>query len=206
MNVVRTVYSGCMGSTRDRALTAAVDLLGSQGLRYLTHVRVDDRAGLPRGSTSNYFRTRAALIAGVIDWVARHELGDIDPGFDPTVATANDLVDAFCDLITLQAGASRSRTIARYLLFIESARDEEFRAPLVANRQLFARWCTETLAALGAPDPKTAAIALMAFGEGLILHRLTVDEHAEIRPAVVLVVRACLAPEPAEAPAQHHGP
>ncbi|TFB77322.1 hypothetical protein E3O06_00780 [Cryobacterium glaciale] len=55
------------------------------------------------------------------------------------------------------------------------------------------QWSRAALAGLGAPDPKTAAVALMAFGEGLILHRLTVDEGAEIRPAVALVVRACLA-------------
>lgn len=195
-----------MTSTRDRALMAAAELLGGEGLRYLTHARVDDVAGLPRGSTSNYFRTRAALIEGVIDWVARHELGDIDPGFDPAVATAPDLVDAMCDLITLQTGASRVRTIGRYVLFLEAARNAGFRTPLVANRQLFAQWATTTLTALGAPDPKTAAIALMAFAEGLILHRLTVDEHAEIRAAVVLMVRGCLAPGPTpELPSEPQG-
>ncbi|TFD54556.1 TetR family transcriptional regulator [Cryobacterium frigoriphilum] len=196
-----------MVSTRDRALTAAVEVLGSQGLRYLTHARIDDGAGLPRGSTSNYFRTRAALIAGVIDWVARHELGDIDPGFDPAVSTPDDLVDAFCDLVTLQTGPARVRTIARYLLFLEAARGgDEFRAPLVANRGLFEQWTTSTLAALGAPHPKTAALALMAFGEGLILHRLTVDDSAETRPAIALVVRACLAPEPGPTSEPQPGP
>lgn len=184
-----------MASIRDRALAAAVELLGSQGLRALTHVRVDVFAGLPRGSTSNYFRTRAALVEGVVGWVAQHELGDFDPGFNPDTATPDELVDAFTELLAVQAGAFRSRTIARYLLFLEAARDEGIRAPLVANRQLFEQWATATMTALGAPDPKTSAIALMAFGEGLILHRLTVDEHVEIRPAVALVVRACLARE-----------
>jgi DNA-binding transcriptional regulator YbjK len=35
-------------------------LLGTEGLRALTHARVDECAGIPKGSTSNYFRTRAA--------------------------------------------------------------------------------------------------------------------------------------------------
>ena len=56
-------------TTRERALEAAVELLGSQGVRALSHARVDDRAGLPAGSTSNWFRTRRALHA-----VAEHVL------------------------------------------------------------------------------------------------------------------------------------
>ena len=62
-----------MASTRDRALDAAVELVGEQGIRALTHARVDERAGLPKGSTSNWFRTRDALVAGVITWLAESE-------------------------------------------------------------------------------------------------------------------------------------
>ena len=48
-------------TSKTRALDAAIDLLGTQGLRALAHTRVDERASLPKGSTSNYFRTRQAL-------------------------------------------------------------------------------------------------------------------------------------------------
>ena len=58
-----------MTSTRTRALDAAIELLGTKGLRALTHARIDERAGIPRGSTSNYFRTRAQLVTGVSDWI-----------------------------------------------------------------------------------------------------------------------------------------
>ncbi len=39
-------------ATRERALEAAVKLLGAQGVRALRHARVDERGGLPPGSTS----------------------------------------------------------------------------------------------------------------------------------------------------------
>ena len=61
-----------------RVLEAAVELLGTEGLRALTHARVDDQAGLPKGSTSNYFCTRAQLVAGVGGWITERELAGAD--------------------------------------------------------------------------------------------------------------------------------
>ncbi|MFA4841474.1 MAG: TetR family transcriptional regulator, partial [Agrococcus sp.] len=58
-----------MATTRDRIAAAAIELLGTEGLRSLTHRRVDDRAHVPVGSTSNHFRTRAALLEGAIDGI-----------------------------------------------------------------------------------------------------------------------------------------
>jgi DNA-binding transcriptional regulator YbjK len=77
-------------SNRDRALVAAIDLLGTEGLRGQTHARVDDRADLPKGSTSNYFRTRAALLDGVVDWMVRKETPEVAAALKP--ASAEDLV------------------------------------------------------------------------------------------------------------------
>jgi DNA-binding transcriptional regulator YbjK len=182
-----------MASTRDRALEAAVDLLGRQGLRALTHVRVDEHAGLPRGSTSNSFRTRAALLDGVVAWVAERELADTASGIDLSTLTADQLVDAFCALLEAQTGPFGTRTLARYVLFLESASHPALRAPMVANRHSFEELATAMMTSLGAPDPQTAARTLMACGEGLILHRLTVDPELPLRPSVALLVRACLA-------------
>ena len=53
------------GPTAANVLTATDG--GTAGLRALTHNRVDERAALPRGSTSNYFRTREALILGIVE-------------------------------------------------------------------------------------------------------------------------------------------
>ena len=67
-----------MTPTKLRVLEAAVEPLGTEGLRALTHASVDEQAGLPRGSTSNYFRTRAQLVAGVGNWITERELAGAD--------------------------------------------------------------------------------------------------------------------------------
>lgn len=63
-------------SRRDEVLAAAVDLLGREGLHGLTHGRVDRAAGLPAGTASNHFRTRAALVTAVADALAARRLAD----------------------------------------------------------------------------------------------------------------------------------
>jgi len=181
-----------MSTPRDRALEAAIDLLGTQGLRSLTHARVDERAGIPKGSTSNYFRTRAALLEGVGGWVADHERGDFQPGFDPAIATADDLIDAFCELIEAETGPFRTRTLARYVLFLEGTHNEALRAASIRDRKRLEQWIQGILTAMGAPSPVPATKALMACGDGLVLHRVTVDPDAELRPALAIVVNACL--------------
>ncbi|MFH9726276.1 TetR/AcrR family transcriptional regulator [Streptomyces sp. NPDC017254] len=49
-------------SRAERIGDAALDLLVERGMRGLTHRAVDERAGLPQGSTSNHARTRQALL------------------------------------------------------------------------------------------------------------------------------------------------
>ena len=66
---------------------------GTEGLRSLTHVRVDERAGLPKGSTSNHFRTRAALLEGVLEWMLDTELPEVGAATAPE--TVDELVEAW---------------------------------------------------------------------------------------------------------------
>ena len=47
---------------RTLILDAAIDILNDVGVGGVTHRQVDERAGLPPGTTSNYFRTRLALL------------------------------------------------------------------------------------------------------------------------------------------------
>lgn len=182
-----------MKSTRERSLSAAIELLGELGVRGLTHTRVDDRAGLARGSTSNHFRTRTALLTGAINEVAARELADFDPGL-PSPRTPDQLVDTFTALIEVQTTTHRTRTAARYALFLESMSHETLRRPLVENRMRFEAWTTEVVTALGAANPRIAAQTLMACADGLILHHLTVDATTPMRPAVQLLVRAVVPP------------
>jgi DNA-binding transcriptional regulator YbjK len=62
-----------MSALRARVLSAALQLPGTQGLKALTHRRVDEQAQLSPGSTSYYFRTRDALLCGVAEAILEQE-------------------------------------------------------------------------------------------------------------------------------------
>ena len=177
-------------TTRERALEAAVDLLGAQGVRALTHARVDERAGLPPGSTSNWFRTRKALLAGVVDWVAEQERTDFAPAAMSPIEGLEGLIEGLCAMTELQSGPYAVRTRARYALFLELSGDPDLGEPLLRQRREFERWTEQIVITVGITDPAPAARALMALADGLLLHRLTVDPGLDLRPAIERAVRA----------------
>lgn len=177
-------------ATRERALEAAVELLGAEGVRALTHARVDERAGLPPGSTSNWFRTRRALLGGIVDWIAERERADLEPAAMPTILGVDGLIEGLCAMAELQTGRFAARTRARYALFLELADDPELGEPLRRQRREFERWTERIVITVGIADPVPATRALMALGDGLLLHRLTVDTELDMRPAIERAVRA----------------
>ncbi|WP_350274019.1 TetR family transcriptional regulator [Kribbella sp. HUAS MG21] len=180
-------------ATRKRGLEAAVELLGAEGVRALSHARVDERAGLPPGSTSNWFRTRRALLGGVVDWIAERERADFDPSVAASISDVDELIDGLCTVIELQSGPFATRTRARYALFLELAEDPELSEPLRRQRREFERWTERMVAAVGIADPVPATRAVMALGDGLLLHRLTVDRELQVRPAVERAIRGLAA-------------
>ena len=180
-----------MTPTKLRVLQAAVDLLGAEGLRALTHARVDERAGLPKGSTSNYFRTRAQLVTGVSNWISERELDEAD---DMATAphTPADLVETMAAGIDFLTGPNRSMTAARLTLFMEANHNADIRAAISKTRNVMERSIVAAMARLGAADPYAAALALMACCEGIILHRIARHDNTDARPLLQVVVGAVL--------------
>jgi AcrR family transcriptional regulator len=176
--------------TKIRALDAAIELVGTEGLRALTHARVDERAGLPKGSTSNYFRTRAALTTGVVEWMAQRELAEVRPPASPDSAAG--LVDLLCGMIEYTTGPNRTLTAARLALFGEAGHNPAIRAAVSGGHKLMESWAVSVLTGLGAPDPTVGARAIMNCCEGFILHRIARGDTADPRPALELVVRGVL--------------
>lgn len=172
-------------------LDAAIDLLATGGLRALTHVRVDERAGLPKGSTSNYFRTRAALLAGVSDWIVEQELRPVRVAFAPR--SPAELVDGMCALLEVTSGANRDLTTARLVLFMEASHNAALRESLSRGRATLAAGIVAALAEMGARDPEAAAETIAACFEGLLLHRIARHDSTDPRPIFETVVRGALA-------------
>jgi len=175
---------------RQRAVHAATELLGSAGVRALTHRKVDELAGLPAGSTSNYFRTRAALFQGVLDAMVATESPEVEPLAH--VRTADELVDGLVDLMDVLTGPLLTTTSARMALLVEAGHEPELRAGLARGRATMARLLRPAFQALGAPSPDFAVDAVAICFEGLFLHALAQHASVDARPHIDLVVRACL--------------
>src|SRR4029453_1923783 len=165
------IYSPGVTPTKVRVLEAAVELLGTEGLRSLTHARVDEQAGLPKGSTSNYFRTRAQLVTGVSNWISERELTEADD---------------------MAAAPPPSMTAARLTLFMEANHNADIRAAVSQTRSVMEHSIVAAMARLGAADPYAAGLALMACCEGIILHRIARHDDTDARPLLRLVVNAAL--------------
>jgi len=108
----------------------AIRLIAGDGLKGVSHLKVDRGAGVPEGTTSFYFRTRAALLRAVAERVAELDLKDL------TAATS--VPSGLADLVARSAtGRRRTRTKARTELALEAARDPALANALRANTERF---------------------------------------------------------------------
>ena len=186
---------------RTTILDGALTVLAEQGMRGLTHRAVDTAADLPLGSTSYYFRSRAALVAGCVRRLLERDLTDEVPAVEDALGTAGpDVVAALARVLTAvgvrMATGERRRTLARYELSLAAVREPALRAELVAGGDTIRRRGAALLARAGATDPDTAADQVAALLDGLVYSALTRGPHdaealaAWLRPALERMLRA----------------
>ncbi|MFE9690910.1 TetR/AcrR family transcriptional regulator [Micromonospora sp. NPDC005806] len=166
-----------MTDRRQLLLDAAIRVLGTRGLRQLTHRAVDAEAGLPEGSASNQFRTRDALIAGVfarlveVETQTWHQLAaDLPPG---DVAA---FVTVLGRMIRQLTAEGRMLVLARHALFVEAAVQPGLQREIAAGRQRLAEWGVPVVAALGSADPPAHFRMLLALIDGLFSNQLACPE------------------------------
>lgn len=194
------VVFAVMGNRRSQVVDAAIRVLGTRGLRQLTHRAVDAEAGLPAGSTSNYLRTRAALVRAV---VAR--LGELDRRDWERVAGApaphgpHQLAELLARFVAQAIGPDRHRTLARHALFVEAAFDPQVREPLAQGWAEVLGWASSWLRELGSPDPERDCRMVLEYLDGLIMHELALPEPAgDPLPRIDQLLSALLAGAPGE--------
>jgi AcrR family transcriptional regulator len=142
---------------------AAIEVLGSHGSRMLTHAKVDERAGMPDGTTSYYFRTRNALLLGIASRLDEHDTGalsmmselchDETAGYSGTLGLARLIL-----LSGTEPWLTRSR--ARYELILATRHDPEIATRIVKyglhfyslTRNVIAQWHPQS------PPPPAALI------------------------------------------------
>ena len=149
-----------------------IDILATQGSRGLTHRAIDTAAGLPDGSTSYYFRSRAALLIAAAGRLAQFDLaphGDAESEPAPeSAASVDGLCALFARLVHQQATTHRRRTLARYELSLEAARNPDVAAVMADLGSRFTDVAARMLAGLGTRDPVGDARALIATCAGLV--------------------------------------
>lgn len=162
-----------MSNRRDDLLDAAISLLGEHGVRGLTHRAVDAAAGLPAGSTSNYFRTKDALLSAVVERFAARERAnweDIAAAVCPT--TPAELAHALAAFVHDMTGPNRTLTLARYAILVEAAQRPALQPQLAATGARVRAWYTNWLRIIGSADPERDTPIVMNYGTGLVLHQL----------------------------------
>ncbi|KAA2255944.1 TetR family transcriptional regulator [Solihabitans fulvus] len=160
-----------MSRRREQVLNAAIEVLGTGGARRLTYQAVDAAAEVPAGTTSNYFRNRAALLDGVVRQIEALDRLDWE-AFSAAVrpASLDELVEAMATFVRQATGPGRARTTARYLLFLEASANPELREPLARSRAAIVDWGAPWLRLLGSPTPERHCVVLLDYLDGLVLH------------------------------------
>lgn len=181
-----------MPSTRARAADAALRIVGTEGIHALTHARVDSAADLPRGSTSNYFRTRLSLIAGTVERLEERDRALWERVSGNEITSADHLVEAVAGFIEAATGPDRVLTAARYNLLLESMVTTSIRATLGRSRARVEAWALSTLTQLSITDPDVATETMVAYLDGIILDRLTFRMAADPRPSLRAIITTVL--------------
>jgi DNA-binding transcriptional regulator YbjK len=165
-----------MASDRRTLLAdAALDVLADEGIRGLTHRAVDRAAGMPPGTTSAYFRTRSALLTGLVKRLVQLDQAELQGLAEqlPVPHTAEELVDGIALLTRHRlTGEGRRRSLARYACTVESVRDPELREILIPRENAGRESVRLFLAAHGVADVETRSRILLSCVDGLVFDGL----------------------------------
>jgi DNA-binding transcriptional regulator YbjK len=163
---------------RTEIADAALAVLGTEGSRGLTHRAVDEAAGRPPGSTSNYFRTREALLEAA---ARRHLELDMPPAEllealteDKTPLSREQLQALIlAALEPVLAESTRGRLIARYELTLESTRRPELHEVMDELRRTVAELIAIALRRSDCKDPELHARHLVAVLDGIAVDQVS---------------------------------
>jgi DNA-binding transcriptional regulator YbjK len=156
-------------SRRNQICQAAIALAARGGSHAVTHQAIDAKLGIAKGSTSYYYRTRAALITAVSECLAAQSR------------------EVFRDLLSQHSDDNPDTVISTYLANLTATRRDQVRARLALaldadcaaeQRQGLAECLFSQEAAVGLmhsqdhPHPEAGAAELLDRLEGLLLRTL----------------------------------
>ena len=167
------------GGRARQVADAAIAVLADHGGRGLTHRAVDQAAGLPPGTTSNYARTREALLTLALTRIAELDAtegaaglygSEISGGGVSGGGLAEGLAWMLHRMIT--DDGMRRRVRARFELALEATRRPDLRAAYDEMGRGFRTEAARLLAAAGSAHPERDAWTLIAWVEGTAFYAL----------------------------------
>ena len=173
---------------------AAIAVLADHGGRGLTHRAVDQAAGLPAGTTSNYARTREALLTLALTRIAELDAtegaaglygsgisgggesggGVAGGGESGGRMSGGELAEGLAWMLhrMITDDGTRRRVRARFELALEATRRPELRAAYDEMGRRFRAEAARLLAASGSAEPERDAWTLIAWLEGTAFYTL----------------------------------
>lgn len=164
------------GGRRTLIADAVISVLAARGSRGLTHRAVDEAAGLPIGSTSYYFRSRAELLTAATPRLAELDAAPLEEDGDPSELIARVFADSL-------HGRGRERTLARYELVLEGARRPEIRRALAGGTTRLLQHIAALFPSLPPAEAEIRARDVLALIDGLLLANVTAPESERRSPA-----------------------
>lgn len=159
---------------RNQILDAAIDILCDDGVGGLTHRQVDNRAHVPAGTTSNYFRTRSALLEATASRTVDLHWQRVEAIRTNIGPLSRDGLKALMIRMMEPDEQARRWTLARFELFMEGTRRAELR-PLMAELQAAAvKSATLVFEAAGFTTAPERMDELSRLLNGLVFSNLTV--------------------------------
>ena len=180
---------------------AAIGVLADLGARGFTHRAVDQAAGLPPGTTSNYARTRQALLTLTLTRIAELDAAEgaglYGTGISGSGMPGSErLTDGLARMLyrTITDDGARQRFLARLELAFEATRHPELRAAYDEMGRGFRTEAARLLATAGSARPGRDAWTLIAWVEGTAFYALAgaggaaVPSMAELRAQVTALL------------------
>ncbi|MFJ2721528.1 TetR/AcrR family transcriptional regulator [Streptomyces sp. NPDC087437] len=166
----------------DLVADTALALLAERGMRGLTHRAVDERAGLPQGSTSNLARTRQALLELAVRRLAEREARvlALHEMPDPRTGGLDSLVEGLALATHRALTRNRALTLARYELALEATRRPELRSYFDAAGARFRDQLDTLVTAMGSTAPERHVLSLVAWADGLMYSCVAGSFHARV--------------------------
>jgi DNA-binding transcriptional regulator YbjK len=178
---------------RTQILDAAIGILADEGVGGLTHRHVDDAADLPSGTTSNYFRTRQALLEATAARTAElhwQRVEALQSAIGPL--TLDGVKALMTQMLSAPDEQFRRYTVARFELFMEGTRRPALQPFLMDLQAAAVKSATVILEAAGFTPTAEQMDELSRLLNGYMFSKLTIPTDADVAGLVDRLLRGFL--------------